>query len=61
MKPIDYASLFNRKERSAALTKSISSSTASKTNKKVSTESYTSVKNTSDEVSGKIAVVHEPQ
>ena len=60
-KPIEYVALFKLKENSATLTSSIASSTLSKTNNKYSNASSTSVKNTSHEVSGKIAAVNEPQ
>ena len=61
LKPIDYATLFKRKENSAALTSGIASSTVVKTKNKASTATYTRVKNKSHEVSGKITAVNENQ
>ena len=61
LKPIDYVSLSKRKYHSSTLTTSIASSNIVKTNNKASTEYSKSVKNTSDEVSGKISAKNEPQ
>ena len=61
LKPIDYDSLFNIKEHSAALTAIIGSNNVSKTNNKASTASSTSVKYIYDEVSVQIAAVTETQ
>ena len=61
LKPIEYVALFNLKENSATLTSSIASSTLSKTHNKYYNASSISVKNTSHEVSGKIAAVNETQ
>ena len=60
-KPIDYDTLFKRKLHSAARTSSIGFSTVAKTPNKTYTSSSTSVKNTSDKVSGQITAVNEPQ
>ena len=59
MKPIDYVALFKHKEDSDSLTTSIYCSTVAKTNNKASTESSTSIRNTSDEVSDQITAVNE--
>ena len=61
MKPTDYVAFFKRKDHSDELTASIDSSTVAKTKNKYSTTTYTSVKKTSHEVSGKITAVNEPQ
>ena len=60
LKPIDHATLFKFKEHSDALESSKDSITVSKSKNKASTESSTSVKNTSHEGSGKITAVNEP-
>ena len=61
LKSIGYVVFFKRKEHSAAFTSSIYSSTVAKTKNKDSTATYTSAKNTSNEVSGEITSVNEPQ
>ena len=53
--------LLKHKKHSDANTESIAFSTVAKTNNKASTEYSKSVKNTSDEVSGKISAKNEPQ
>ena len=61
LKPIDSIAFFNSNDHSADLTESIDSCTVAKTNNKSCTEIFTSVKNTSHEVVGKITAVNEPQ
>ena len=61
LKPIDNDTLLKRKYNSAALTTSMGSSNAAKTNNKASTISSTSAKNKFDKVSGQVSAVSEPQ
>ena len=61
MKRIDYVAFFKCREHIAEFTASIASSTVAQTNKKSSSTSSTSVKNTSHEASGQIVSVNEPQ
>ena len=58
-KPIDYFAFFKHKNHSAALTAIIASSNVLKTKNKASNAYSTSVKNTSNEVSDKIAAANE--
>ena len=61
LKPIDYVAFFNIQEHSSALTASISSIKVAQTREIFPTTSSKSVKNTSQEASGQIASVNEPQ
>ena len=60
MKPIGHVTFFKHHGHSVALTASIASSNVTKTKNKDSTASPTSVKNTYNEASGKIAALNEP-
>ena len=61
LKLVDYDTIFNSKELIAALTEIIVYIKSTEKNNHDSTIFFTSVKNISDEVSGKIAAVNEPQ